>query len=818
MTPTKNHKTRLVLIDAHAIIHRAYHALPDFATSDGRPTGALYGLITMLIKLTTDLRPDQIVACYDLPSPTHRHEVYEEYKGTRKKIDPELITQLESSKEIFESFGIPIYSVKGFEADDVLATIVENLSKNPDVEIIIASGDMDTLQLVSGDKVRAFTLRKGITDTVLYDEEAVINRFGFGPKFIPDFKGLSGDQSDNIIGVPGIGEKTATALIQKFGTIEEMFVILKKNRDKFIAEGVKERVINLLTEHEDEALFSKMLATARRDAPINFVLSDKKWEENIDLVKLEALFKSLEFRTLLDRVKTVLKKVGEAGKVGGDNFDEKNGEVGGTNEIKKVAQKIDHAELEKTALALWVVDSNINNPSVEDVLNYAKTDSFEVAKKIILEKLKDGRVKDVYEKIELPLMPIIKQMEERGIRIDTGYLKKLSKNYHGLQKDLETKIWKAAGGEFNINSPKQLSVVIFEKMTLGTTGATRGKKTAGGMRSTKESELEKIRDEHEIISHILEYRELQKLITSYVDTIPEKIGGDGRLHANFVQTGTTTGRISSQDPNLQNIPTKTDLGKKIRDAFIAEDDFSLVAIDYSQIELRIAALLSGDEKLTEIFRSGGDIHTGVASRVFNVSEDSVDKEMRRQAKIINFGILYGMGVNALRVNLGTTREEAKHFYDEYFKNFSTLASYLEKIKAEATKNGYTETFFGRRRYFPGLRSRLPFIRASSERMAINAPFQGTCADIIKLAMIRVGDYLSLEKISNDARLVLTVHDELVYEIRKKSVPDTVKKIKEIMENVIPQNEMAGIPLIVKTSVGQNWGNMEEVIDWVGVDA
>ncbi|MEK7185491.1 MAG: DNA polymerase, partial [Patescibacteria group bacterium] len=685
MSPSKNHKSRLVLIDAHAIIHRAYHALPDFATSAGQPTGALYGLVTMLAKLITDLKPDHIAACYDLPAPTHRHEAYEAYKGTRKKIDDALIAQLESSKEIFAAFGIPMYSVAGFEADDVLATIVEKLSADSDAEIIIASGDMDTMQLVSGQKVRVFTLRKGISDTILYDEVAVKERFGFEPRLIPDYKGLSGDTSDNIIGVPGIGEKTATNLIQTFGTIEEIFVALKKNREKFIAKGVKERTATLLTEHEDEALFSKMLATVRRDAPVDFSLPDKKWNELIDLPRIEKLFKTLEFRTLLDRVKVLMRNSTTTPEV---TPTKKPIEKSAETETETEKENVDPVELEKTALALWVVDSNISNPTLEDILNYGKADTFAEAQAAIFAKLKEGRTREVYEEIELPLVPVIREMEKHGVLIDTGYLKKLSREYHVTLNSLEKKIWKLAGEEFNINSPKQMSQILFEKMALGSgavgkdgaAGAkVRGKKTAGGMRSTKESELEKVRGEHEIIGLILEYRELQKLLSTYIDSILERIGAvqtsatgnlfpqnDDRLHAHFLQTGTTTGRISSEEPNMQNIPIKTELGKKIRDAFIATPGFALAALDYSQIELRIAAFLSGDEKLLEVFKSGGDIHTAVASQVFGVAPEKVDKEMRRRAKVINFGIIYGMGVNALRKNLGGTREEAQKFYDNYF--------------------------------------------------------------------------------------------------------------------------------------------------------
>lgn len=815
----KKTSKKLVLLDAHAIIHRAYHALPDFSSTKGEPTGALYGLCTMLIKIVNDLSPDYIAACYDLPSPTHRHEMYEAYKGTRKKIDDELIAQLERSKDIFTAFGIPIYSAKGFEADDVLGTIVEKLAVDKNVDIVIASGDMDTLQLVSGDKVRVYTLRKGITDTVLYNEERVIERFGFEPKYLTDFKGLRGDPSDNIIGVPGIGEKTASTLILKYKTIESLFDELKKDKDAVIAAGITARIAELLLAHEDEARFSKTLATIRRDAPVDFVLPNGSWKTSLDISKLDVLFRELDFKTLLDRVKSLL---GED-KKGDTNISEKKSEEKPTDKSAspKASSKktksnpnqgmlmsdADLEEFKKTALALWVVDSNVTNPTMEEILEYAGTDSFEKARDIIFAKLQEGKNKQVYEEIELPLMPVIEKMEKHGVKIDAKYLTALSKEYHKTLDSLQEKIWKLSGVEFNINSPKQMSEVIFEKLGLV---AKNQKKTSLGVKSTKESELEKIKDAHPVIPLILDYRELQKLLSTYIDSILERIDKDARLKAHFVQTGSTTGRFSSENPNMQNIPIKTELGKRIRNAFTSESGFKIAAFDYSQIELRIAAFLSGDEKLLEIFKSGGDIHTGVASEVFGVPREKVDHEMRRRAKVINFGILYGMGINALRANLGTTRDEAKVFYDEYFKNFSGLATYLEQTKYSAAKTGYTETFFGRRRYFPGLRSKLPFIRAASERMAINAPLQGTCADIIKLAMVRINDYITEQSISDKVFLILTVHDELVYEISDEVVSKVVPKIKEIMENIVSPKEWNGLALVVNSSIGKNWGEMKEV--------
>jgi len=822
---TAEGKKRLVLLDAHAIIHRAYHALPDFSSTKGEPTGALYGIVTMLIKIFSDLSPDYVAACYDVPSPTHRHDVYDGYKATRKKIDDELIAQLIRSKDIFHAFNIPIYEAKGFEADDVLGTVVDQLKDDPNVEIVIASGDMDTLQLVSGKKVRAYTLRKGINDTMLYDEDAVRERFGFGPELLPDYKGLRGDPSDNIIGVPGIGEKTGTELIQKFGSIEDIYKKIKAG-EELVGGSIKARTVELLKTNEEEAKFSKMLATIRRDAPVNFVLPEKGWRENVELEKIKALFVELEFRTLFDRVQTAVNGKTKApstdvesnkespgkndNKAKGPVEKKKKVKVAGTGDSSQLALVPDlptgvtQADVDELALALWVVDSNISNPGIAEILNYANTDSFAEAREKIFAKLKEGRTQEVFENIEKPLTPVIRKMENRGVKIDTEYLKKLSAEYHKTLDGLQKKIWELAGEEFNVNSPKQLGEILFGKLL----AQKKGKTTATGNRSTKESELEKVRDQHPIVPLLLDYRELQKLLSTYIDTIPEKVAADGRLHAKFNQTGAVTGRLSSTDPNLQNIPIKSELGQRIRNAFIAEKGNVLVGFDYSQMELRVAAFVSGDEKLIEIFKSGGDIHAGVASQVFGVPVEKVDAEMRRRAKVINFGILYGMGVNALRTNLGTDTAEAKRFHEEYFKNFQTLANYLEKTKYEAAKNGYTETFFGRRRYFPGIRSKLPFIKAMNERMAINAPIQGTLADIIKLAMIQVNEMIEKEKLDDDVSLILTVHDELVFEVKENMVEKIRPKIEHIMQSIISIEETNGVPIIVSSEVGKNWGEME----------
>jgi DNA polymerase-1 len=798
-TATATAKKRLILLDAHAILHRAYHALPDFATAKGEPTGALYGLSTMLIKIIEDLKPEYIVACYDVKGPTYRHEAYKEYKAGRQAAKDDLIAQMIRSRDIFTALNITIYDKEGFEADDMLGTIVEQLKdrtgEKGDLEIVIASGDMDTLQLVTGDGVKVFTLKKGINDTIIYNEQAVRDRFGFGPELIADYKGLRGDPSDNIIGVKGIGEKTATTLITTFGSIENMYKELEKGPDadaKFKAVGITPRIIQLLRDNKEEAEFSKMLATIRRDAPITFVFPEHSFKENLDIKKVSSLWHELEFRTLTPRLERVM-----SGNLGGDNVVE---DKSGASDPAP-----DKDDLEKTAVALWLVNSTITNPQLEDVINFADSGSYEKAKKAIFAELDKRNLRKVYEDIELPLIPVIQKMEKRGIKIDRLLLANLAETYHAELSKLEKEIHKLAGVEFNINSPKQLGEILFDKLQLT---AKNMKKTSGGARSTKESELEKLRDLHPIVPLLFEYRELAKLLSTYIDAIPPLLDNDDRLHSNFISSGSTTGRMASNNPNLQNIPIKSDLGKVIRGAFIAEKGFKLCSFDYSQIELRIAAFLSGDEKLLEIFRKGEDVHTSVASFVFKVPVNEVTPTMRRQAKVINFGIIYGMGVMALKQNLGTTRDEAQKFLNDYFETFSTLASYLDGVKAETARRGYTETFYGRRRYFEGINSKIPYIKASAERMAINAPIQGTEADVIKLAMIKIDKYIVENKLEKDVYPLLQVHDELVYEIVEDKAEEIAPQIEKIMESVMDPKDTKGIKLTASANIGDNWGELK----------
>ena len=793
-TKENEEKKVLVLLDAHAILHRAFHALPDFASPAGEPTGALYGVVAMLLKIIEELKPDYIAACYDLPEPTYRHEAFKEYKAGRQKTDDTLVAQIIRSRDIFEVLGVPIYEHSGFEADDMLGTIAHQMKDEKNLTVIIASGDMDTMQCVDKKRVQVYTLKKGIKDTIMYDEKAVINRYGFKPVSVPDYKGLRGDPSDNIPGIKGIGEKTATTLIVAFGCIEKMYKALEKDESQFKTLGITPRIIELLKVNKEEAEFSKMLATIRIDAPITYVLPTSHWKDTVAIEKLLSLFTELGFRTLKTRMQYL--------------FDI-------TDEVSSSQQEsgVDDMQVYKASIMLWLLESDRTGSTFEDIIDYGRsyyqTTVFAGIVQKFEERLEVQNLMQLYTTIELPLIDALTYMNNVGVSLDVPYLNTLSVTMHAELDTLKSAIYGFAETEFNINSPKQVGEVLYDVLKLK---PKNQKKTAGGQRSTKESELEKMRDSHEIIPALLRYRELQKLVSTYIDNLPPLVSSDGRIRTTFLQTGTTTGRMSSKDPNLQNIPVRTKESKAIRQAFVAQEGYEMVSIDYSQIELRIAAILSGDQKMIEIFKNGEDVHSGVASRVFGVPQNEVTKDMRRKAKVINFGILYGMGVNALRGNLGegTSREEAQEFLNAYFNTFTRLAEYLEETKVYARQHGYTETLFGRRRHFPGIESTAPFIRAQAERMAINAPVQGTAADLMRIAVIDVYSFLEKEKLHDEIHMLLQVHDELVFEIKHEHAEKYTQKLKELMEGVMHEKENFGVPIAVGVAIGKNWGELTEM--------
>ncbi len=786
--------TRIVLLDSHAILHRAYHAIPDFSKANGEPTGALYGLVLMLLKINDTLKPDYIIATRDLPGKTVRHESFEAYKATRAEVDEALIKQLIQAPEIFKAFGIPVYEKPGYEADDMLGTIAHETSKRKDLETIIATGDSDTLQLV-GPRTRVFMLRTGISDTVLYDEEEVVKKYGFGPEHVVDYKGIVGDTSDNIPGIRGVGAGSASKLIIKYGNLSEIYKALAKKGIEEVAKetGVRRQYMDLVANHEKEALFSKELATIHCNLPIGFELPKEHYRMSDHAAGIGAVLEEFEFHSIRQRLKGAL------------GLSEPTVQRAGESEVT-----VDAARIKEIGIALWLLKSDVVSPSVQDILSFAKTQDFDEACAVILKQLHDtGRLEEVFKNIEQPLIAVVNRMNEAGVMLDVKYLTSLEREYAGELSKIGLRIFGYAGHEFNINSPKQLGDVLYDELKIT---PERQKKTATGARTTREEELLKMAGQHPIIMDVLSYRELQKLLGTYIEKMPKLVGEDGRLRTEFVQNGSATGRMSCQDPNLQNIPIKTESGRRIRTGFIAAPGTKLVAIDYSQIELRIAAGLSNDKILTEVFRRGEDVHAATAAQVFGVSTEKVDKEMRRRAKVINFGILYGMGVNALRQNLGegVTRDEAATFLSEYFKKFAGVARYIEKTKADAQRQGFTETLYGRRRYFPGFASPLPNIKAQAERMAINAPIQGTQADIIKRAMVVADEMIEKKGWRERAKLILQVHDELVYEIAENDIEEIGEALRGVMESVVDPAQLSGVPIIAEMSVGTNWGNVERV--------
>ncbi len=885
---------KLVLIDSNALVHRAFHALPPTLTSPkGVMTNAVYGFTSVLLKMFKDLKPDYIAATYDLAGPTFRHEEFAEYKAHREKAPNELYAQIPLTKEVVRAFGIPIFEKQGFEADDLIGALAEKAKKNPPaggLQVIIVTGDMDTLQLVDGDKVVVFTLRKGLTDTITYNEEEVKKRYGIKPDQVVDFKGLKGDPSDNIPGVPGIGEKTASMLIQEYGSMEDLYKKIEKEIGKSkLSPKLKEKLI----ENKDQAFFSKKLATIIRNVDIDFSLDKAEWRKNLDYSELEKKLKEFGFFSLVKRlsdveivnydttssifeqpsavfkaesaqskteeeIKKSLAAMAEAKKITLDlqegifSFTEDNSaffsfDLGdltvvksGNDELwksfisvfqnpkifktghdlKSMLKKFLEKEIHvrgisfDTKIAAYLLKADRKDYELQ--VMYANEFGNELSpgseqrlvainklKEHFWEKMKSDGLLKVFEEIEMPLVQVLAEVELTGIKIDQESIKKLSKSVNAEITKLEKSIYDLAGTQFNINSPKQMKEILFER--LGLKGKVR--KTAKGALSTAAGELEKLAGEHKIIDLILKYREFQKLKSTYIEPFPLLIDSKtSRLHTTFNQTGTVTGRLSSQDPNLQNIPIRTELGQEFRKAFISSPGFKLVSFDYSQLELRIAAHISGDAKMTAAFKRGEDIHTRTAAEIFGVEPKNVTANMRREAKAMNFGLLYGMGVMGFQRASGVSRDQAREFIDRYMTEFSGIAKYMEDIKKKARRDGFVSTIFGRRRYLPEINSGMPQLIAQAERMAINHPIQGTEGDFLRIAMGRIYDLIHKEYNDNDIRMLLQVHDELLFEIKNNLVESISPKIKSIMENVAKLD----VPLIVDAKRGDNWRDMEGV--------
>lgn len=860
---------KLVLIDGNALVHRAFHALPPLTAPDGRVTNAVFGVASILIRMIADVRPTHIIATFDRPEPTFRHEQFADYKAHREKAPDELYAQIPLVQELMEAMGIPVLQAPGFEADDIIGTLVHQLENEEDMQIVIATGDLDTLQLVKGERVVVLTPKKGLGETAQYDEKAVHARFGITPDQVPDFKGLKGDPSDNIPGVPGIGDKTASALLGAYETVEgviEAATAFEKGAKKEKRKGIlTEKLAEKLVLHADEARFSRELATIRTDAPVACSLESALWRERADAAKARALVEGLGFRSLVRRVEELFRDPTEAvdeqptealelfpaqasgglsdltlGSViavmpGGSDVwamteggvpvrvpEEKVGELAPFlekaprivgHDIKEVLHRaraaglkaLPHAPLFDTHIAAWLCAPDVRTHDLPSALRTHLRK--EVGEEALGEQcallfdlslalgraLATAKIEHIYADLEAPLIPVLEHMEERGILVDKAVVESLRKKSQKERDDLSRDIFKLAGEEFNINSSQQMAKILYEKLALG----GKIKKTSTGRASTAAGELEKLLGSHPIIEKILDYRELEKLISTYIEPFPALIAADGRIHTTYNQTVAATGRLSSQDPNLQNIPTRTALGREFRKAFIPAPGSVLVSCDYSQLELRLAAHIAEDPVMIEAFRTGQDIHARTAATIFKVPLEEVTKDMRRQAKVLNFGILYGMGSLGFARAAGVDRVTATAFIEQYFKEFAGVARYVERMHTQAREEGYVATLWGRKRFTPDARATFPQMRAQAERIAVNHPLQGTNADLIKKAMIQIESELP-------GYMLLQVHDELVFELPRDRVLELVGRARTIMESVAKLS----VPLVVDVSSGPSWGDLE----------
>jgi len=901
-------------IDANALIHRAYHALPPLTTSKGEPSGALYGLCLTILNVLKTFKPAYIAAAFDSPEKTFRHKEYAAYKGTRKKADDDLIKQIVRGQEIFKAFGIHVLAVPGFEADDIIGTLASKAQKEK-LETIIVTGDQDALQLVNDD-VKVFMLKRGIKDTMTMGEKDVIERYGLRPNQIVDYKSLRGDASDNIPGVPGIGEKTATELLQKYGTVESIYKKINELPEKYQKK---------LRDGEDKALMSKRLAQIEMNVPLEKDIPEMAWK-NYSRDNVVALLRELGFSSLLTRIPDDTQGKGEQKKsqgtlLGGLNEvsdtrakrrtagyelvntekrvkevvkllekskefavdtetdsliahtaplcgislsiepgkawyvtekfapllkevleNEKIGKIG--HNLKYDAEVLLNAGIDlkpiafDTMLASYVVSPNsrahgldglvftllghemipiealigkngrgqkiMSQVPLEDVAEYSCEDadySLRLAHHFRTELKKLDNAEKVFSEIEMPLVKVLAHMEIAGIKVDPKPLQELSKKLGRRLNTLEKQIHELAGEPFNVGSPQQMRKILFNKLKLSTVGIGR---IQSGL-STAADELEKLQDAHPIIAKIQEYRELSKLKNTYLDTLPELLDKKtGRLHTSYNQTGTATGRLSSSDPNLQNIPIRTEIGAEIRKVFVAERGHLLVGVDYSQVELRIAAHVARDKVMQQVFKDGKDIHTETAAFVFGVPLSQVTKDQRRQAKTLNFGVLYGMGQNAFARSAGVSIGEAQKFISEYMRTYRGIAEYMQEAKALAITNGYVETIYGRRSYLPEINSGNPMVRSGAERAAINHPIQGAEGDIIKRAMVAAyGKIAEGNGIFKGVKMLLQVHDELVFEVPSNAAQKFAKEIKPLLEGL----EKLSVPLIVDVKIGKNWGEM-----------
>lgn len=813
----------LLLIDAHSLIHRAYHALPPFTSPAHKPVGAIYGISSMLLKMLRDIHPDYVAAAFDRPEPTFRKELFADYKAHRPKAEDDLVAQLIEAHRTFEAFGISAFEKPGFEGDDIIGTLAKKFHDEKSLRVVILTGDLDTLQLVEGNSLVVETPKKGLGETITYDEKAVEARYALTPAQLADYKGLVGDPSDNIPGVKGVGPKTAAHLLAEYGTLENLFLHLNPKtaaEKKIIAE-------------KDTALFSKKLAVIKTDVPLSVDLSSLSFPE-LPIATLKKYFEEKGFDSLLARLGILPSLLppktnrasAETPKDAVFIFEETAENIPPqTRSSSAIKIAYDWKGILKTPggetisgpffdikIAGWLLDPEKKDVSVEALVRRflkrpwgglfpqeEKEGAIRELYSYLKKDLRACEMEDVFARMEMPLIPVLARMELTGIGVEKTVLETLGKEIDAELEYLTEKIYKGAGVMFNINSPKQVAQILFEKLELG---GVKRKKTGTGQARTGKDVLQELSGHHTIVDLILAYREHFKIRSGFVTPLLSSIGADGRVHTEFLQTGTATGRIASENPNLQNIPQESKWSTQLRDAFTAQDGWSFLSFDYSQLELRLLAHVSEDKNLKNAFKNGEDVHTLTASRVLKIPDKRVGAVERRIAKTLNFGIIYGMGARAFAKTSGIPPKEAERFMEEYFRTFPGIKEWQERTKAEARTFGYVKNLNGRRRVF--LRTGNAFLRNEMERAAINMPLQSLGADIIKLAMIGTSAVLAPQK--NSARLVLSIHDELVFEIQDGALPALLSPIRDIMERVFPLS----VPLRVEAKTGKTWGGMGKI--------
>src|SRR3989344_4978078 len=760
---------RLVLVDGNALLHRAYHAVPPFTTSKGELVNAVYGFSSMILKAISELVPQFIAVAWDEKGPTFRHQAYTQYKATRGPADDGLSGQYKRVHEVVHAFNIPEFRLSGYEADDLIGTLTVQARKlkivrqlaDCKLEIIIVTGDRDIMQLIDKN-IKVLMPKKTLQDVGLYGLEEFVAKYGFFPKQLIDYKGLAGDASDNIPGVAGIGDVTATKLIHQFETIEGIY---KPENLKTLPA----RTQALLAEGAESAVMSKKLATLDLKAPIKLDLGKCKVHD-FDREKVVQLFEELEFKSLIGRLDGVAR----------------GGSEEGSRRVAAVSETNEDARRGSRNTASGSLNDSLTELTGPRAMQNETTTDLD---------------KEVGQ--------VLQKMSKAGVLVDLKFLNKFGKELKAKLSKLEENIYSEIGHEINLNSPKQLSEVLFDELKLPVV-----RKTKTG-RSTDEDTLRELSSAHPAISLLLQYRQLFKLVSTYIDALPKAVAEDGRIHSTFNVEGAATGRISSKDPNLQNIPVKGEAGSEIRKAFIAPKGKILLAADYSQIELRIMAHLADDPGLKEAFKKGADIHTATASKVFSIPLGKVTKEQRMVGKTINFATLYGQGPRALSRQLSVQFEIAQQYILEYFAQFPKVKEWMEQTLAFGYERGFVETIWGRKRYIPELKADNRMIKSAGERAAVNHPVQGTAADMIKKAMVEIdkellavsGSQLAAniqQPIAKSCRLILQVHDELLFECDPKCVEDVAKMVKGRMEDALKLS----VPVVVDLKVGPNWGEMK----------